>query len=105
MVGREPIRVGVLGDLVDDNRPILLDDAPEDAAACWRRADQGYLFFGHSGVMELDEGPMLTEDTQGPILCARCADRFCNEAVEHTLEIQFPDDTRSGLDKRGQPIN
>jgi hypothetical protein len=67
VVGWEPDRAGVLGDVAQPQGPGVVDQHPEDAAADRDVSDGRPLLLGHPGGDELADGPVATQHPQRPV--------------------------------------
>lgn len=93
----------MVGDSIDANRAALFRDETKQAASARRAADRLGFFGIESGVNEIDELAVSTNDPEGTVRCTREVFRDLDRRHKDRLKICLTRDGCSTLDEIAQP--
>ena len=100
---REAVRARVVGDVVQPQRPGVLDQHAEDAAAARQVADRGVLRLVDADAEEsLQLGAALVEDAERGVLGAGQRARLVEHALQQRLQVQLGDDRAADVQDSSQ---
>jgi hypothetical protein len=97
MVGREPDRAGVLGDVTQPQRGSVVDEHAQDAPADRKVADRGPLGLGHAGGDELADGAIGAQDAEGAVAGAGQVGGQVDDPLQDDREQQLRGEGEPGL--------